>query len=28
MGLAAYWATGQIDSLLPGPDPKVATAKR
>jgi uncharacterized SAM-binding protein YcdF (DUF218 family) len=27
MGLAAYWATGRIDSLLPGPEPQVATAK-
>jgi uncharacterized SAM-binding protein YcdF (DUF218 family) len=28
MGLAAYWATGRIGSLLPGPEPTVATAKR
>ena len=28
IGLAAYWITGRIDTLLPGPEPAVATARQ
>ena len=28
IGLAAYWITGKIDALLPGPEPAVATVRQ